>query len=189
MDMRANTSAVPNYSLPPPVEKKSLQRIDARFRVKYYGFALCKNGDTKTSTEYATRAIQAAIDSQVQPRSLSIHVYSERMELLDEEGKAMTAIPIVDMRFFSRHRDHRSGKPKMIAIMANNRFNDDTSKPYQCFMFHFDMTRDATRLCDLLNCCCENMKTKVTEAKLEEERQKMITQLPGSPRQVRVGWS
>jgi hypothetical protein len=71
--------------------------------------------------------------------------------------KLVAQFNVREMRCFSRHRDHRNGKPKFISIMASNRYNNDPTKEYQCFMFHIAQTAQADSFCYMLNYVCQEL--------------------------------
>ncbi len=174
---------------PKQLGKPATPRVHKTFTAKYFGFALCKNGDNNKLLSYASRALEAVLRAETKAAKVTVEVTSDQVTMTTTKGERVAVIPIAELRSFARHQSDKTAKPKMITLMALNRFNEDKHKPYQCFMIMTNTTADADALCDCINMAF-NYASEYKRM-LEEKRQhdSKLAKLPGSPRLVRVGWS
>eukprot|EP00043_Microstomoeca_roanoka_P006870 m.66667 g.66667 ORF g.66667 m.66667 type:complete len:193 (+) comp13601_c0_seq1:538-1116(+) len=174
---------------PRSVGSPKTPKVEKRVSAKYYGFALCKDGDNNKMLSYSTRSLEAILQTNTKPGKVSVTVTSEQISIQTTAGDEVACIPICELRSFARHQTDKSGKPKMITLMALNRFNDDARKAYQCFMLLLPTTAEADAFCQAISMAFAY--SAEYKRLLEEKRSHdaKLTQLPGSPRLVRVGWA
>eukprot|EP00045_Choanoeca_perplexa_P014362 m.168664 g.168664 ORF g.168664 m.168664 type:complete len:223 (-) comp16653_c0_seq3:2379-3047(-) len=134
-------------------------KIDALYEAKYYGFALTKGGTNKAMENYSERSVQAVLKSGCRPIKIRIRLTDDRITMCSAQSNQLVgSFSIRDMRCFSRHKDHGPRhKPKFISLMARNSYNNDQTKEYQCYMFHFAKTEVAESFAHMLNYVCQEL--------------------------------
>eukprot|EP00056_Hartaetosiga_gracilis_P003817 m.67717 g.67717 ORF g.67717 m.67717 type:complete len:189 (-) comp11591_c0_seq1:409-975(-) len=172
---------------PMEIKEPETPRTEHSFKLKYYGFALCKSGQSGKLMEYASRAITTAVEAKTKPTKTTLKITSEYLQLTSDQGVEMATIKIKEVRSFARHRE-ASGKTKFITIMTANKFNNDKVKKYQCFMFLAHSTKEADRLCIVLQKSFDFAAELNKLIKEKEEHDSQLYQLKNSPRLVRAGW-
>ena len=191
MNFDFGAEAVDPFKLnePKKLAKPQTPRVVKKFTAKYFGFALCKDGDNAKLLSYASRALETVLGAGTKPTKATLEVTSDQVTMTSHTGQRVALIPISELRSFARHKSQKTTKPKLITLMALNRFNDDQRKPYQCFMISTHSTAEADAFCAAVNSAFTYAAECKRLLKDKEEHDAQLAQLPGSPRHVRVGWA
>lgn len=142
-------------------DEDALIQVNQVYQANYFGCALTRGGTNEDMECLSERAVRRMLNTGVRPLRVALVMAGNSISLANlDKNRTLLSFNVREMRCFSRHRDHRSGKPKLISMMTVNRFTKDKNKPYQCIMIHFHTTAEADSFCYMLNYMCQELFRK-----------------------------
>lgn len=90
----------------------------ASFKTDYFGFALLQSADGPELVAESEQAVAAVLGKRVKPVRMELSISGSGLALVSSDGLRVAHIPLEELRSLSRHRDGKSGKPKVLTFMA-----------------------------------------------------------------------